>query len=72
MLHSLKIIWTLVSLNILPNSLLSTWMFGTEPKASSVVSWVEAWSICGLLFVFLGTSLGNCSFIEPCLGSPSP
>ena len=38
MLHSLKIIWTLVSLNILLNSLLSPLMYGTETKASLVVS----------------------------------
>ena len=52
MLHPLKIIWTLVSLNILLKSLLSPWIYGTEAKTSLVVSWMEAWSICGLLFGF--------------------
>ena len=47
MLHPLKIIWTLVSLNILLNSSLGPWMYRTETKASLVVSWVEALSICG-------------------------
>ena len=51
-LHSLKIIWTLMSLNILLNSSLSPWKYGTEIKASLVVSWVGAWSPWGLLLFF--------------------
>ena len=28
------------------------WIYRTETKASLVVSWMEAWPICGLLFAF--------------------
>ena len=56
--HPLKIIWTSVSLNILLNSLLSPWLYGTETKASLVVSWVEAWFVCGLLFGFFRNQSG--------------
>ena len=69
-LHPLKIIWTLVSLNILQNSSPSPWKYRTETKASLVVSWVKL-DLRPAIGFFSQESQGNSACTKSCLSSPS-